>query len=283
MAAKILDGRKISAEILGQLRSRINTLKKKGITPKLDILLVGDNAASEIYVKAKMKASEETGMKAELHMFGRNAKQEDVIRLIEKLNADRYVHGILVQLPLPSQMDEQKILDTITITKDVDGLTTCSLGRLMAGDETFEPCTPKGIMKMLEHERIPIEGKNAVVIGRSNIVGKPLLFMLIKRNATATMCHSKTSDLKSHTKNADILFAAVGKANFVTADMVKKDAVVIDVGTNRMGSRILGDVDFDRVRNVASYITPVPGGVGPLTVAMVLENTVISAERMLQK
>jgi len=283
MAAKILDGRKISAEILGQLKARVVSLKSRGITPKLDIILVGDNAASEIYVRAKMKASEETGMKAELHRFGRNAKQEDVIRLIEKLNADRYVHGILVQLPLPSQMDEQKVLDTITITKDVDGLTTCSLGKLMAGDETFEPCTPKGIMKMLEHENITVEGKNAVVIGRSNIVGKPLLFMLIKRNATATMCHSKTSNLKDHTKNADILFAAVGKANFITEDMVKKDAVVIDVGTNRVGSRILGDVDFDRVRNVASYITPVPGGIGPMTVAMVLENAVISAERMLQK
>ncbi len=283
MTAKILDGRKLSNEICLQLKRKTERLKSKGIIPRLDIILVGEDAASKLYVRNKIRASEQIGMKGELHSFPEKTSGEKVASLIKKLNADKNVHGILVQLPLPSHLDEQKILDTITPEKDVDGLTACSIGRLAGGEALFEPCTPKGIMKLLDHARIPIEGENAVVIGRSNIVGKPMALMLLKRNATVTICHSKTKRLQEHTKNADILVAAVGKANFVKESMVKKGAVVIDAGINRSGGKICGDVDFAKVRDRASAITPVPGGVGPLTVAMVIENTLIAAERLLQK
>jgi len=283
MTAKILDGRKLSNEIILQLKGRIESLKKRGITPRLDIILVGEDPSSKIYVRNKIRASEQIGMKGELHAFPEKTSGEKLASLIKKLNADKNVHGILVQLPLPKHLEEQKILDEIAPSKDVDGLTACSIGRLVADGAAFEPCTPKGIMKLLEHARIPLEGKNAVVIGRSNIVGKPMALMLLKRNATVTICHSKTKRLQEHTKNADILVAAVGKANFVKESMVKKGAVVIDAGINRSGGKICGDVDFARVRGRASAITPVPGGVGPLTVAMVIENTLIAAERLLQK
>lgn len=279
MAAKIMDGKKLSEEILSQLKARVQRLRVKGIIPKLDIILVGDDEASRIYVRRKMLSSEEIGIKSELHTFPRNAGQEEIIGMIERLNSEKAVHGILVQIPLPGHIEEQKILNSICPEKDVDGLTTYNMGNLFAGEAKFEPCTPKGIMKMLDHEKIPIEGRNAVVVGRSNIVGKPLSFMLLKRNATVTMCHSKTRNLKEHTKRADILVAAVGKPNFITADFVKDGAVIIDAGIGRSGGKVVGDVDFEHVKSKASYITPVPGGVGPLTVAMVLENTIISAER----
>jgi methylenetetrahydrofolate dehydrogenase (NADP+)/methenyltetrahydrofolate cyclohydrolase len=283
MAAKIMDGEELSKEILAQLKTRVERLGKKGIVPKLDIILAGDDDASQIYVRKKMQSSEEIGMKSELHLFPRNARQEEIIRMIEKLNSEKAVHGILVQIPLPSHMEEQKVLNSICPEKDVDGLTTYNLGNLFAGEAKFEPCTPKGIIKLLESENIRIEGGNAVVIGRSNIVGKPIALMLLKRNATVTICHSKTSDLKAHTGKADILVAAAGRPKLITGDMVKEGAVVIDAGISRSGGKVVGDVDFERVKEKASHITPVPGGVGPLTVAMVLENTIIAAERTTRK
>ena len=278
MSAKIIDGNRLSEEILAQLKARVGKLRMDGVLPKLDIILVGDDDASKIYVEKKMRSAEKIGLKAELHTFPSNAGKEKIISLIKKLNGDGKVHGILVQIPLPSHLGEQPILDRIAPDKDVDGLTTKSMGRLVAGEAIFEPCTPKGIMKMLDRERISLEGKNAVVIGRSNIVGKPISLMLLKRNATVTICHSKTRNLAEHTRKADVIVSAVGKPKLVTSDMVKDGAIIIDAGISRGGGKVVGDVDFEKAKAKASYITPVPGGVGPLTVAMVLENTVIAAE-----
>lgn len=279
MTARIMDGDRIAGEIRKDLKSRVEKLWKKGVQPRIDIILAGKDPASEIYVSKKMKASGEIGIKAELHRFPEGAKQGEIIRKIEKLNSDRNVHGILVQLPLPGKIEEKEVLDSISPDKDVDGLTTSSMGRLFSGDSGFEPCTPRGIIKMLEHENIGIEGKSVVVVGRSNLVGKPLSMMMLKRDGTVTVCHSKTKDLGEKTREADILVVAAGKARLVNAGMVKEGAVVIDVGINRVGGKVVGDVDFEKVREKASYITPVPGGVGPLTVTTVLENTIISAER----
>jgi methylenetetrahydrofolate dehydrogenase (NADP+)/methenyltetrahydrofolate cyclohydrolase len=283
MTAKILDGRKLSDEIILQVKGKTERLKNKGIIPRLDIILVGDDAGSKIYVRNKIRMSEQAGMAGELHAFPEKTSQGRIISEIRKLNADKSVHGILVQLPLPRHLDEQAIVDEISPAKDVDGLTTYSMGKLAMGSVNFESCTPKGIIRLLENEGIPLEGKNAVVIGRSNIVGKPISLMLLKRNATVTICHSKTKNLGEHTKNADIVIAAIGKANFIREGMVKKGAVIIDAGINRSGTKIEGDVDFERVRLKASHITPVPGGVGPMTIAMLLENTITAAERLLQK
>jgi methylenetetrahydrofolate dehydrogenase (NADP+)/methenyltetrahydrofolate cyclohydrolase len=283
MTAKILDGKKLADEILPQLKKRVEKLRLAGVVPKIDVILVGDDEASQIYVRKKLRSSESIGMRAELHRFPAEAEKEKIIATIRKLNEDDRVHAILVQLPLPGHLEEQLILDKISPEKDVDGLTTRSLGRLVSGHAVFEPCTPKGIMKLFESENIQLEGKNAVVIGRSNIVGKPAALMLMNRNATVTICHSKTRNLAEHARGGDILVAAVGMPNFVKADFVKDDAIVIDVGTNRVNGKVVGDVDFGKVKAKAGYITPVPGGVGPLTVAMVLENTIISAERRLQK
>jgi methylenetetrahydrofolate dehydrogenase (NADP+)/methenyltetrahydrofolate cyclohydrolase len=283
MAAKIMDGKKLSEQIISNLKGKAESLKREGIIPRLDIILVGKDPGSEIYVRNKMRTSGQIGMKGELHKFPEKTGKEKIIAQIKKLNADKSVHGILVQLPLPKHLDQQEIVDEIEPAKDVDGLTTYSMGKLAMGSVNFESCTPKGIIRLLENENVQIGGKNAVVIGRSNIVGKPIALMLLKRNATVTVCHSKTRNLKKHTENADILVAAVGKAKFVTEDMVKKGAVVIDAGINRTGDMIVGDVDFERVKNKASCITPVPGGVGPMTIAMLLENTIASAERLLQK
>ena len=282
MTAKIMDGKRISEEVRMDLKKRAGTLREKGVQARLDILLAGNNQASEIYVSKKIQSSGEIGIKTELHKFPDDVKQDELLKTIEKLNSDGNVHGILVQLPLPEHLDERKIIDSVCPEKDVDGLTTYNLGNLFAGESLFEPCTPRGIMKMLESERIVIEGKNVVVVGRSNIVGKPVSMMFLKRNGTVTVCHSKTKDIEKHTKNADILVAAVDKANLITKDMVKEGAVVVDVGINRTPECICGDVDFENVKEKASHITPVPGGVGPLTVAMVLENTIISAERRLK-
>ncbi len=282
MTAKIMDGKSVSEEIRNDLKKRAEALCSKGTQARLDIILVGENPASKIYVEKKIKASGETWIKAELHKFPESAKQGEIIGMIEKLNSDKSVHGILVQLPLPKHINEQDVLDSICPEKDVDGLTTYNLGNLFAGRAKFEPCTPKGIMKMLDHEKIGIEGRDVVVVGRSNIVGKPISMMMLKRNGTVTVCHSKTKDLKTHSRNADILVVAVGKAKLITEDMVKEGAVIVDVGMNRTEDGLCGDVDFEKVKEKVSYITPVPGGVGPLTVAMVLENTVISAERRLR-
>lgn len=283
MTAKIMDGNKLSEEVRKGLKKRAENLREKGVQARLDIILVGNNPASEIYVNKKIKSSGEIGIKTELHKFPEDVKQDELLGTIEKLNSDGNVHGILVQLPLPGHLNEREIIDSVCPEKDVDGLTTYNLGNLFAGEAKFEPCTPKGIMKMLESERIRVEGKNVVVVGRSNIVGKPVSMMFLKRNGTVTVCHSKTKDLEKHTKNADILVAAVGKPKLITGEMVKEGAVVIDVGMNRTENGLCGDVDFERVKEKASRITPVPGGVGPLTVSMVLENTIISAERRLGK
>ncbi len=278
MGAKIVDGKMIAREIREGMKKRVEDLWKRKIQPRLDIILVGDDPASEIYVRNKIKSAGEIGIKAELHRFPGNVRERKITELIESLNSDDEVHGILVQLPLPKHLDERRIIDRIRAEKDVDGLTTYNLGNLFVGEAKFEPCTPKGIIKILDYESIPLEGKNAVVVGTSNVVGKPVSLMFLKRNATVTICHSGTKNPAEYTKNADILVVAVGKPKFITEDMVKTNAVVIDVGINRTEDGLCGDVDFERVKAKASHITPVPGGVGPLTVAMVLENTILSAE-----
>lgn len=284
MTAKIMDGKSISEGMLKELKKRVNVLKKRGIQPRFAIILIGDKPASKMYVEKKIKSSGDIGIKAELHKFPKHVKESKILKTIEKLNFNEDVHGILVQLPLPRHLNERKVIDSVCPKKDVDGLTTYNLGNLFAGEAKFEPCTPKGVMKILDYYNIKIEGKNVVIVGRSNLVGKPLSAMFLKKNATVTVCHSKTKDLKKHTRGADILVVAVGKPNFITGDMIKNDSVVVvDVGINRFGGKVTGDVYFKSVEYKVSHITPVPGGVGPLTVAMVLENTIISAERSLKK
>jgi len=275
----LIDGKKLANEIRQGLKKRVENLKKKGIIPKLAIILVGEDSASKVYINMKMVSGKEVGIQTELHKFPENVKEAELINLIQKLNNDEKVHGILVQLPLPKHINENRVIEKISPEKDVDGLTSINMFRLLFKDEFLVPCTPKGVIKMLDYHKIDLTGKNAVVVGRSKIVGKPMALMLLNRNATVTVCHSKTKDLKEHTKEADILVVAVGKAKLITKDMVKEGAIVIDVGINRVEGKLCGDVDFENVKDVASYITPVPGGVGPMTVAMVLENTLIAAEK----
>ncbi len=278
MTAKILDGKKIAAEIRASVKGETLLLKERGIVPGLAVVLVGDNPASKVYVGQKEKGCLEAGFASFLHRLPGGTSQKDLLDLIGKLNADPLVHGILVQLPLPDQIDEEKVIAAIKPEKDVDGFSPVNMGRLVAGMSAIEPCTPKGIMRLLEASRIELAGKEAVVIGRSNIVGKPVALMLLARSATVTVCHSRTRDLAEHTKRADILVAAVGRPRFVTADMVKDGVVVIDVGINRLEEGLVGDVDFEGVSEKASWITPVPGGVGPMTIAMLLENTLEQAK-----
>ena len=278
MTAKILDGKKIAAEIRASVKGETRLLKERGIVPGLAVVLVGDNPASKVYVGQKEKGCLEAGFASFLHRLPGGTSQKDLLDLIGKLNADPLVHGILVQLPLPDQIDEEKVIAAIKPEKDVDGFSPVNMGRLVAGMSAIEPCTPKGIMRLLEASGIELAGKEAVVIGRSNIVGKPVALMLLARSATVTVCHSRTRDLAEHTKRADILVAAVGRPRFVTADMVKDGVVVIDVGINRLEEGLAGDVDFEGVSEKASWITPVPGGVGPMTIAMLLENTLEQAK-----
>ena len=278
MTAKILDGKKIAAEIRASVKGETRLLKERGIVPGLAVVLVGDNPASKVYVGQKEKGCLEAGFASFLHRLPGGTSQKDLLDLIGKLNADPLVHGILVQLPLPDQIDEEKVIAAIKPEKDVDGFSPVNMGRLVAGMSAIEPCTPKGIMRLLEASGIELAGKEAVVIGRSNIVGKPVALMLLARSATVTVCHSRTRDLAEHTKRADILVAAVGRPRFVTADMVKDGVVVIDVGINRLEEGLVGDVDFEGVSEKASWITPVPGGVGPMTIAMLLENTLEQAK-----
>ncbi|GAB1400953.1 bifunctional methylenetetrahydrofolate dehydrogenase/methenyltetrahydrofolate cyclohydrolase FolD [Aminivibrio sp.] len=278
MTAKILDGKKIAAEIRASVKGETRLLKERGIVPGLAVVLVGDNPASKVYVGQKEKGCLEAGFASFLHRLPGGTSQKDLLDLIGKLNADPLVHGILVQLPLPDQIDEEKVIAAIKPEKDVDGFSPVNMGRLVAGMSAIEPCTPKGIMRLLEASGIELAGKEAVVIGRSNIVGKPVALMLLARSATVTVCHSRTRDLDAHTKRADILVAAVGRPRFVTADMVKDGVVVIDVGINRLEEGLVGDVDFEGVSEKASWITPVPGGVGPMTIAMLLENTLEQAK-----
>ena len=270
----IIDGKKVSSHIKNNIAAEVKILKNKtGKTPGLAVVLVGDDPASAVYVKNKNKTCKNIGFQSFEHILPENTSEDKLLNLINELNNDDQVNGILVQLPLPSHISSKKILVSINPQKDVDGFHLENVGRLVTGNALFKPCTPAGIIKLLEEYKIEIEGKNAVIIGRSNIVGKPVSFLLLERNATVTICHSRTKDLPSITRSADILIAAIGKPNFVSLDMVKNNAVVIDVGINRLDGKLVGDVDFTSVSKQASLITPVPGGVGPMTIAMLMENT----------
>ena len=283
MAAKILDGKVLSAEIREEVSRRVEALKQRGVTPGLAVILVGDDPASEIYVRNKGKGCEETGMLSRTVKMDASVTQEALEAEIDRLNADPAIHGILVQLPLPRHLDEQAALAKILPEKDVDGFHLINAGRLMTGSEGVIPCTPKGALYMIRSTGEELSGKEAVVIGRSNIVGKPMAMLLMRENCTVTVCHSRTKNLAEHTRRADILVAAVGKAGFVTADMVKPGAIVIDVGINRVDGKVCGDVDFENVKEKAGWITPVPGGVGKMTIAMLLANTADAAERTLER
>ena len=283
MAAKILDGKVLSAEIKEKVARRVAAMKEQGVIPGLAVILVGNDPASEIYVRNKGKGCEDTGMLSRTIRMDENTTQEALEEEIEKLNRDPAIHGILVQLPLPDHLDEQAALARILPEKDVDGFHLVNAGHLMTGTEGVVPCTPKGALYMIRSEGIDLSGKEAVVIGRSNIVGKPMAMLLLQQNCTVTLCHSRTRDLAEHTRRADILVAAVGKAGFVTADMVKPGAVVIDVGINRVNGKVCGDVDYEGVKEIAGWITPVPGGVGRMTIAMLLANTADAAERTLKR
>ena len=270
----IIDGKKVSSHIKDDIAAEVKMLKNKtGKTPGLAVVLVGDDPASAVYVKNKNKTCKNIGFQSFEHILPENTSEDKLLNLINELNNDDQVNGILVQLPLPSHISSKTILVSINPQKDVDGFHLENVGRLVTGNALFKPCTPAGIIKLLDEYKIEIEGKNAVIIGRSNIVGKPVSFLLLERNATVTICHSRTKDLPSITRSADILIAAIGKPNFVSLDMVKNNAVVIDVGINRLDGKLVGDVDFASVSKQASLITPVPGGVGPMTIAMLMENT----------
>ncbi len=283
MSARILDGKAIAAQIEQEIRAELDELKSKhGIAPGLAVVLVGENPASEVYVRNKERKCNDLGIRSIVRRLPESASEQEVIDAVRQLNEDESVHGIIVQLPLPKHVDPEVVISHIDPNKDVDGFHPVNVGWMFIGRNRFVPCTPAGIVEILDRSGIEIEGKRAVVIGRSNIVGKPLSILLLQRNATVTVCHSRTIDLPNITRQADILVAAVGRARFVTAEMVKEGAVVIDVGINRVDDKIVGDVDFDAVKEVASAITPVPGGVGPLTVIMLMRNTVLAAKMRLQ-
>ena len=280
MKAELISGKTMSEEIRKEIGERVEKLRaERGVTPGLAVILVGNDPASEIYVNNKGKGCAEVGMVSETIKLPAETEQEALIDKIRELNADDRIHGILVQLPLPRHLDENAVLAEIAPEKDVDGFHLLNVGRLMTGEDGVVACTPKGALKMIKSTGIDLNGKEAVVIGRSNIVGKPMAMLLLRENCTVTMCHSRTKDLAAHTRNADVLVVAIGKARFVTADMVKPGAVVIDVGINRVDGKVVGDVDFDSVSEVAGWITPVPGGVGKMTITMLLENTLEAAER----
>ncbi|MBW0170210.1 MAG: bifunctional methylenetetrahydrofolate dehydrogenase/methenyltetrahydrofolate cyclohydrolase FolD [Hydrogenophaga sp.] len=282
MTAQLIDGNALSRQLRADVSARVTALKAKGITPGLAVILVGDNPASQVYVRNKVKACEDTGMHSLLERWPASLSEAELLARVAALNSDASIHGILVQLPLPAHINAQKVIEAIAPSKDVDGFHMASAGALMTGMPGFWPCTPYGCMKMLESIGYDLKGKHAVVIGRSNIVGKPMALMLLQQNATVTICHSATQDLKALTLQADVIVAAVGKRNVVTADMVKPGAVVLDVGMNRNEEgKLCGDVDFDGVKAVASWITPVPGGVGPMTITMLMVNTLESAESQL--
>jgi methylenetetrahydrofolate dehydrogenase (NADP+)/methenyltetrahydrofolate cyclohydrolase len=277
---QLIDGNALSQQLRGEVARRAAALKARGITPGLAVVLVGENPASQVYVRNKVKACADAGLHSVLEKYPATLSEADLLARIAALNQDPAIHGILVQLPLPAHIDSHKVIEAISPAKDVDGFHVASAGALMVGQPGFWPCTPYGCMKMLESIGYDLKGKHAVVIGRSNIVGKPMALMLLQKNATVTICHSATRDLKAMTLQADVIVAAVGKRNVLTADMVRPGAVVIDVGMNRNeDGKLCGDVDFEGVRKVAGYITPVPGGVGPMTITMLLVNTLEAAER----
>ena len=283
MTARILDGRRLAATLRVALAERVDRLRERGIEPALAVILVGADPASGVYVRNKVKACDAVGIRSITHELPASTNQNVLLELIASLNADPAVHGILVQLPLPAHIDIAKVLETIAITKDVDGFHLYNIGGLVTGNTVFSPCTPYGVVKLLESEGIAVEGQNVVVVGASNIVGKPMALMLMAADATVSICHAKTRDLAQYTILADILVVAAGVPNLILPQMVKRGAVVIDVGINRLpDGRITGDVDFLGVSAKASAITPVPGGVGPMTVTMLLENTICSAERTSQ-
>ena len=280
MAAQLIDGNALSALMRQQVSDEVKALQSHGVQAGLAVILVGDNPASQVYVRNKVKACEQTGIHSLLEKHDASMSEAALLARVDALNRDPHIHGILVQLPLPAHINAQRVIEAIAPEKDVDGFHVASAGALMTGLPGFWPCTPHGCMKMLEHIQYPLRGKHAVVIGRSNIVGKPMAMMLLAESATVTVCHSATPNLKHHTLQADVIVAAVGKQNLVTADMVKPGAVVLDVGMNRDAQgKLCGDVAFDEVREVASYITPVPGGVGPMTITMLLVNTLASARQ----
>jgi len=281
VSAKIIDGKAVAQAIRAGFRPRIERLSEQaGVVPGLAVVLVGDNAASAVYVNNKIRACAAVGVRSFSHRLPATIDTDALVGLIAELNADPSVHGILVQLPLPPHIDMRRVLETISVDKDVDGFHLYNVGGLVVGNTVFSPCTPYGVVKLLEHERISVEGQNIVVVGASNIVGKPMVLMLMQRDATVCVCHAKTRDLAQFTILADILIVAAGVPNLILPQMVKTGAVVIDVGINRLpDGRITGDVDFEGVRRKASYITPVPGGVGPMTITMLLENTIAAAER----
>lgn len=280
MTAQLIDGKALAARLRGELAARVSALAARNERPGLAVILVGDDPASAVYVRNKAKACEEIGIHSQVFRLPATTSQAALAAHISELNADPTVHGILVQLPLPKPLDARRVLETIAFEKDVDGLNATNAGLTLMGAPHFRSCTPYGVMKMLESIRCPVAGSHAVVLGRSNMVGKPMAMLLLAADATVTIAHSRTRDLAQVTRSADILVAAVGRLHLVTADMVKPGAVVIDVGTNRTAEgRLAGDVDFDAVRDVAGWISPVPGGVGPMTITMLLTNTVEAAER----
>lgn len=279
MAAQLLDGKTMSNELREKLALRVENLKARGVTPGLAVILVGEDPASQIYVKNKGLGCAQVGMHSVTIRLPETTTQQELETQIDQLNGDAAIHGILVQLPLPAGLDEAAALARIAPKKDVDGFHVVNAGKLFTGQKGVVACTPKGAMEMIRRTGIDLTGKEAVVVGRSNIVGKPMAMLLLQQNATVTMCHSRTQHLAEHTRRADVLVAAVGKPRFITADMVKPGAIVIDVGINRVDGKVVGDVDFDAVKEVASWITPVPGGVGRMTITMLLENTIEAAER----
>lgn len=277
--AIIIDGKELAKKIRSELKNEVVELKNKGINPKLAVIMVGDDKASKVYVKNKSKACEECGIDYEEFLMDKDIDMEELLETIDKLNKRDDIHGILLQSPIPSNLDINQAFNKINHKKDVDGFNPINVGKLSIGEDCFVSCTPAGVIKMLEEYNIEIEGKNVVIIGRSNIVGKPLIQCILRKNGTVTMCHSRTKNIKQITKNADILIAALGKPKFVTQDMIKDGAVIIDVGINRTeDGKLVGDVDFENVKNNASYITPVPGGVGPMTIAMLMTNVVKAAK-----
>ena len=282
--AKIINGKEISAAVKARIAAEVAKLKEKGMTPGLAVIIVGNDPASKVYVGSKERTCFELGMYSEKYELPENTTNEQLLELVEKLNRDDKIHGILCQLPLPKHLDEKAVIDAIVPEKDVDAFHVQNVGKIMLGDYDFLPCTPAGIMEMLKFSGIDPAGKHCVVIGRSNIVGKPMAMLMLHANATVTICHSKTQNLKGICREADILVAAVGRAKFVTADMVKPGAVVIDVGMNRdENGKLCGDVDYAEVEKVCSAITPVPGGVGPMTIAMLMSNTLTSAKRYMKQ
>lgn len=277
--AVIIDGKKLAQQIREDLKIKCEELKQKGIKPRLAVIMVGDDKASQVYVRNKSKACDEIGIEFEEHLLDGDIEQKTLIDLIEKLNQDDKIHGILLQSPIPRHLDINEAFRTIAPEKDVDGFNPVNVGKLSLNQDTFVSCTPYGVMKMFEAYNIDLKGKNVTVIGRSNIVGKPLIQCCLNKDATVTVCHSKTKDLKQHTQNADVVIAAIGKSKFITADMIKQGAVVIDVGINRgEDGKLTGDIDFDNVCEKSSYITPVPGGVGPMTIAMLMNNLIKACE-----